>query len=33
VTVLTPIFLAFLATHAILILGVILGRIHEARSS
>ena len=29
VTVLTPIFLAFLATHAILILGVILGRIHE----
>ncbi len=29
VTVLTPIFLAFLATHAILILGVIVGRIHE----
>jgi len=29
VTVLTPIFLAFLVTHAVLILGVILGRIHE----
>jgi amino acid transporter len=29
VTVLTPIFLTFLATHAILILGVIMGRIHE----
>jgi amino acid transporter len=29
VTILTPIFLAFLGTHAILILGVILGRIHE----
>ena len=29
VTLLTPIFLAFLATHAVLILGVILGRIHE----
>ena len=29
VVALTPIFLAFLATHAILILGVIVGRIHE----
>src|SRR6185503_17370851 len=29
VTILTPIFLVFLATHAVLILGVILGRIHE----
>jgi amino acid transporter len=29
VVALTPIFLGFLATHAILILGVILGRIHE----
>ena len=29
VTILTPIFLAFLVTHAILILGVVLGRIHE----
>jgi amino acid transporter len=29
VTILTPIFLAFLATHAVLIGGVLLGRIHE----
>jgi len=29
VTILTPVFLTFLLTHAILILGVILGRAHE----
>ena len=29
VTILTPIFLVFIVTHAILILGVLLGRIHE----
>jgi amino acid transporter len=30
VTLLTPVFLTFLVTHAILIVGVIVGRIHEA---
>jgi amino acid transporter len=29
VTILTPVFITFLATHAILIVGVIVGRIHE----